>query len=229
MDWIEFAKQFQRVPEYGFILAILWVIYKALDAVGLIEHLRLKLLPEGQPSTQLSGEHSGRLVETLVTVQEALVDFGKRLGVIEEIIGPKNGSTLMDNIHDIVEAVQRTDGKIEAHLSANAMALFRTDKDGLWQWVNASFLQMVGRVDGRTLMNRGWHICLDEKNKERTITAYQAAVQTSSSFEQEVLFRTPDGRRVLAFMVVEPSTHKKEQVHAFFGHCRIMRDETSEG
>lgn len=150
-------------------------------------------------------------------LRERLDGQGRALERIEAQLVPNGGSSFRDALDQFRRDVTWMGARMDALLSASAVAHFETDANGACTYVNDAYLRLVMR-SRREVLGANWEITIAQELREMVVEAWLDAVKEQRIFEMRYDYVRPDGQRVHALVRADPVTDAKGVLIGYRGH-----------
>jgi PAS domain S-box-containing protein len=128
----------------------------------------------------------GEIITGIGTLAVLLLGLGNsKLREILDETKSNGGKSLKDQITRIDRNIHTMSLWLEAgyHLE-DKKAIFRTDQNGSFVWVNTAFISLTGR-SFEELKGLGWISSVHEEDRSRIAKEWESSVQDKRSFEAE--------------------------------------------
>lgn len=206
MDWIA-------------VLADIGKAAGAITALVGLAHLANKYLiaPARQRvAWRRSAEEGARV--TIQSMAREVQDVNLRVAVIQKQVLPDGGSSLRDEVGEVLRRVTLTEQMHAVHLIHAGVGQFRTDTHGLVVDVNRALARISGRVPGE-FMGNGWENAIAAPDRRRVRDDWEDAVDARREFESNHALVRPDGSPVVVHVTAYPYL---DAAGAFAGHLGFV-------
>lgn len=125
----------------------------------------------------------------------AVKRYQKLLSRVDHIfdeLSPNGGSSIYDVISRIEKSVSLSSERQRAILADNEYAVFETDADGNFIWVNRTYVRWVQRSMGE-LVGHGWVNGIHHQDRDKMVSDWYDAVQENREYTGKFRLTTPSG------------------------------------
>lgn len=132
---------------------------------------------------ELSSTHWIGILSGLATLLTTLLALGNsKLKKILEQTKTNGGSTLKDQLNRVEESLHNLTLWVEASQHLSQKALFKTDPNGKFLWVNLAFTRLVG-MGNEELKENGWMSSIHPDDIERVKKEWSDSIKEDRKFE----------------------------------------------
>lgn len=128
-----------------------------------------------------------------------LAAMQNQLQFVVDELRPNGGASIRDSLNRIEIRQVLHEQRQKAILSDMTVGVFETDVKGNFVWVNRKYLRMTGRAPGE-VKGTGWVNTVADRDRERVVNEWNAAIAEQREFEAEFMMLTPDNERLCVHM-----------------------------
>lgn len=141
-------------------------------------------------------------------------------------VTPNHGSSIKDKVNSMQNEIRKIGEQSELILyrqrwilNNQKAAIFETDKDGKYTWVNMSYLSLVQREIDYVIGN-GWKNVVAQEDRDRVIHNWQRCVEDGTNYEDTFLLTNSKGYKVKVFCAA-----CKTENSGYIGALEVMPNE----